>query len=93
MFDQARIRIDWPGFLRLELTERERDVVTRLAEGWKRVEIARYLGVVPSRVTQILADVADAYVAYLGLPGFEYRARKQGKRRPGRKPRRSRVAA
>ena len=93
VFDQARITIDWPGFLRLELTERERDVVTKLAEGWKRVEIARYLGVVPSRVTQITDAIADAYVEMFGLPGFEYRARKQEKRQPGRKPRKSRAAA
>jgi len=81
VFDQARIRIDWPEFLRLELTERERDVVTRLAEGWRRSEIARYLGVVPSRVTQILGGIAEAYVEMFGVPGFEYRAWKQKKRR------------
>ncbi len=84
VFDQARIAVDWPAFLRLELTERERDIVTKLAEGWRRIEVAQYLGVSPARVTQIMTGVADTYVAYLGLPGFEYRARKQEKRKPGR---------
>ncbi len=93
LFDQVRIRIDWPEFLRLELAERERDVVTKLAEGWKRSEVARYLGVSPARITQLLHGVADAYVEYLGLPGFEYRARKQEKRRPGRQPKKLRAVA
>ncbi len=93
VFDQARIRIDWPEFLKLELTERERDVVTKVAEGWKRVEVARYLGVSPARVTQILDGVAESYAGMFGLPGFEHVARKQEKRRPGRKPKKLRVAA
>ena len=93
VFDQARIRIDWPEFLRLELAERERDIVTKIAEGWKRSEIARYLGVVPSRVTQILAGVAQAYEERFGRPSFEYRARKQEKRRPGRQSRKLRAVA
>ncbi len=93
VFDQARIRIDWPEFLRLELAERERDVVTKLAEGWKRIEIAGYLGVSPARVTQLLDEVAEAYAGMFGLPGFEYRAHKQQKRRPGRQPRRLRAVA
>ena len=93
VFDQARIRIDWPQFLRLELAERERDVVTKLAEGWKRVEIARYLGVSPARVTQILSGIAESYAEMFGLPGFEYRAWKQEERKPGRKPKKPRAAA
>ncbi len=93
VFDQARIGIDWPNFLRLELTERERDMVTKLAEGWKKIEIARYLGVSPARVTQLMAGVADAYAAYLGMPGFEYRARKRGKQDPGRRPHQATAAA
>ena len=93
VFDQARIRIDWPEFLRLELTERERDVVTKLAEGWRRSEIARYLGVSPARVTQIMDAVAESYVDMFGLPGFEYRARKEQKRRPGRQPEKRRAVA
>ena len=68
-------------------------IVTRLAEGWKKIEIARYLGLSPARVTQLMAGVADAYVAYLGTPGFEYRARKQEERKSGRMPRKSRAAA
>ncbi len=93
VFHQVRIKCDWPEFLRVELSERKRDIVTKLTEGWKRVEIARYLGVVPSRVTQILGEVADSYVEVFGLPGFEYRARKQEKRRPGRQPRKLRAVA
>jgi len=93
VFDQARIRVDWPEFLRLELTERERDIVTKLAEGWKKIEIARYVGLSPARVTQLMAGVADAYVEYLGMPGFEYRARKQGKRKPGQQAGKRRNAA
>ncbi len=93
VLDQARIGIDWPEFLRLELTERERDIVTKLAEGWKKVEIARYVGLSPARITQLLAGVADAYVGYLGRPGFEYRARKQGKRKPGQQAGKRRNAA
>ena len=93
VFHQARIRIDWPQFLRLELTERERDVVTKLAEGWKRVEIARYLGVVPSRVTQIFGGVAEAYEEHFGTPGFEHRARKKEKGKSGRRPKAARAAA
>ncbi len=93
VFDQARIRIDWPEFLRLELTERERDIVTKVAEGWKRVEVARYLGVSPARVTQILDGIAELYAGMFGLPGFEHRARKEEKRRPGRRPKKPRVAA
>ncbi len=93
VFDQARIRIDWPEFLRLELTERERDVVTKLAEGWRRSEIARHLGLSPARVTQIMAGVADAYVEYLGLPGFEYRARKVERRGEARPPNKRRAAS
>ncbi len=93
VFDQARILIDWPEFLRLELTERERDMVTKLAEGWRRIEIARHLGLSPGRVTQIMEGVADAYIAYLGLPGFEYRARRQEKHRPGRQAGKRRDAA
>ena len=93
VFHQARIRIDWPEFLRLELTERERDIVTKLAEGWKRVEIARYLGVVPSRVTQIFGEVAEAYAEKFGVPGFEHRARKKEKRKRGRQPRKLRAVA
>ncbi len=93
VFDQARIRIDWPEFLRLELTERERDIVTKLAEGWKKIEIARHLGLSPARVTQLMAGVADAYVEYLGMPGFEHRARKQGKQKAGRQAGKRRHAA
>ncbi len=86
VFDQTRIRIDWPEFLRLELTERERDVVTKIAEGWKRVEVAKYLGLSPARVTQILDGIAESYAGMFGLPGFEHSARKQRKHRPGRQP-------
>ena len=93
VFDQARIRIDWPEFLRADLTERERDITTKLAEGWRRVEIARYLGVVPSRVTQIFDGIAESYAGMFGLPGFEYRARKQEKRKAGRQPGKPRRAA
>ncbi len=93
VFDQARIAIDWPAFLHDDLTERERDVVTKVAEGWKRVEVAKYLGLSPARITQLLACVADAYVAYLGVPGFEYRARRQEKRKPARKSKKPRAAA
>ena len=92
VLDQVRVLVDYPEFMML-LPEREHDVVRKLAEGWKKVEIARYLGVSPPRVTQLLYSVADAYVAYLGLPGFEYRARKQEKRRSGRQPRRQRAVA
>ncbi len=93
VFDQARIRIDWPEFLRLELTERERDVVTKLAEGWRRNEIARNLGLSPARVTQLMAGVADTYAEYLGLPGFEYRARKVEKQGEARRPNKRRAAS
>ena len=62
-------------------------------EGWKRVEIARYLGVVPSRVTQIFGEVAEAYEEHFGTPGFEHRARKKEERKPGRQPRKLRAAA
>ncbi len=93
VFDQARIRIDWPQFLRLELAERERDVVTKLAEGWLRSEIARYLGVVPSRVTQILGGIAESYAEMFGVPGFEYRAWKREKRQAGRQPKKRRAVA
>ncbi len=93
VFDQARIRIDWPQFLRLELAERERDVVTKLAEGWKRVEIATYLGVSPARVTQILGEIAESYVEMFGVPGFEYRACKQEMGKAGRQPKKRRAVA
>ena len=93
VFDQARIRIDWPEFLRLELTERERDIVTKLAEGWKKIEIAQYLGLSPARITQVMAGVADTCVAYLGLPGFEYRARKSAGRNHRRRAGKRRDAA
>ena len=75
------------------MSQEERDVVRKLAEGWKKIEIAQYLGVSPARVSQLLAGVADAYVAYLGTPGFEYRARKQEKRKQGRQPRKLRAVA
>ena len=91
VFDQARIRIDWPEFLRLELSRREEEIVTRLAEGWKRVEIARRLGLSPARMTQILGEVAEAYAGMFDLPGFERRARRIEKWKAGQrtgKPRR-----
>ncbi len=92
VLDQVRVLIDYPEFMTL-LPERERDVVRKLAEGWRRGEIAGYWGVSPARITQLLHGVADAYVAYLGVPGFEYRARKQEKRKRGRKPKEPRAAA
>jgi DNA-directed RNA polymerase specialized sigma24 family protein len=92
ILDQIRVLVDYSEFMLL-LPERESDVVRKLAEGWKKVEIAQHLGVSPARVTQLLAGVADAYVAYLGLPGFEHRARKQETRKPGRQPKKLRAVA
>lgn len=74
ILEQVRVIIDYPPFLE-SLPEREREIVRMLAEGWKRCEIAARVGVTPARVTQILAGVADSFVATFGLPGFEYRAR------------------
>ncbi len=76
ILEQVRVIVDYPPFLE-SLPERERDIVRMLAEGWKRCEIAARVGVTPARVTQILAEVADSFVATFGLPGFEYRARRE----------------
>ncbi len=85
-YDAARIAIDWPA-LTSTLAERERWMVEELAVGSTKTEIAREAGLSNGRISQIFADVADQYEDYLGTPGFEVRARRQGKRKPGRKPR------
>ena len=91
--DQARIRIDWPAFLTNDLAEREAFMTDELAAGSTRSEIARELGLCPSRITQLLGRVAEAYEERFGTPGFERRARRQGRRRAGRQPRTVRAAA
>ncbi len=93
VFDQARIRIDWPQFLRDDLTEREAFMTDELAAGSTRSEVARELGLSPARVTQLMQGVAEAYEEKFNVPGFEYRARKQEKGRSGRQPRRQRAVA
>ena len=44
VLDQARIRIDWPEFLRQDLTEREAWMTDELAAGSTRSEIASEIG-------------------------------------------------
>ncbi|GAG35475.1 unnamed protein product, partial [marine sediment metagenome] len=79
--------------LRDDLTEREAFMTDELAAGSTRSEIARELGLSPARVTQLLQGVAEAYEEKFGVPGFEYGARRQEKRKPGRRPRKLRAAA
>jgi len=93
VLDQARIRIDWPEFLRQDLTEREAWMTDELAAGSTRSEIAGELGLSPARVTQLFGRVAEAYEEKLGTPGFEHRARKQQKRQPERKTKKPQAAA
>jgi len=93
VLDQARIRIDWPEFLRQDLSEREAWMTDELAAGSTRSEIASELGLSPARVTQLFGCVAEAYEVKFGTPGFEHRARKQENRKRGRKPRKPRAAA
>ncbi len=82
-FDAARIAIDWPSFTST-LTEREKWMVEELAVGSTKTEIAREAGLSSARISQIFADIADLYKDYLGTPGFEVRARRDGRRRSGR---------
>jgi DNA-directed RNA polymerase specialized sigma24 family protein len=63
--EATRVSLDWASFEDL-LTERQRDIVTKLSEGWRRSEIAQYLGLTPGRVTQILKHVASAYREMFG---------------------------
>ena len=91
--DQTRVKIDWPNFLRSDLTEREAFMTDELAAGSTRSEIARELGLSPARVTQLFGQVADAYEEKFCTPGFEHRARKKEKRKPGRQPKEARTAA
>jgi DNA-directed RNA polymerase specialized sigma24 family protein len=83
--DAARIAIDWPAFTST-LDERSRRMVTELAVGSTKTEIAREAGLSNGRVSQIFGDVAEQYEDYLGTPGFEVRARRNGKRKSGRPP-------
>ena len=82
-FDQARIRIDWPMFLD-ELPERSAWLVEEIASGTLRSEAALALGLSPGRVTQIMGEVADAYVERFGTPGFEHKSRRGKKHTRGR---------
>ncbi len=93
VFDQVRITIDWPEFLRSDLGEREAWMTDELAAGSTRSEIARELGLSPGRVTQMFDGVAEAYKERFGTPGFERRARKQEKHRPGQQPKKLRAVA
>lgn len=89
--DAARIVIDWPQFTST-LTGRERWMIEELAVGSTKTEIASEAGLSSGRISQIFADVADQYEDYLGTPGFEVRARHQGRPKPGRKPKAARAA-
>ncbi len=91
VFDQARIRIDWRAFAST-LTERERWMVEELAVGSLKTEIAREAGLSNGRISQILGDVAEQYEEYFGTPGFEVRARRQGRAKLGRNPNAARAA-
>ena len=93
VFDQARLKIDWPQFLRDDLTEREAFMTDEIAAGSTRSEIARALGLSPPRITQLFGRVAEAYETRFGVPGFEVRARRQGRKKQGRKPKAARAAA
>ena len=51
------------------------------------MEVAEEMRLTPTRISQILSGMADIYVETFGLPGFEVRARKVGKRRGPRQAR------
>ncbi len=93
VFDQARLKIDWPEFLRDDLPERQAWMTDEIAAGSTRSEISRELQLSPARITQLFGRVAEAYEEKFGTPGFEVRARRQGLKKPGRKPRAARAAA
>ncbi len=85
--DATRISIDWRAFTST-LDERSRWMVTELAIGSTKTEIAHEAGLSSGRISQLCAEVGEQYADYFHtLPGFEVRARRAGKRKPGRKPR------
>ena len=62
-------------------------VMANIAAGTMRKDAALELGLSSGRVTQIMDEVAEAYEKRFGRPGFERRARRNGKQKPGRRPR------
>ena len=77
----ARCRIDYADYADRLPDERQRTILAALAAGSLKMEIGKQIGVSGARVGQLVHGMADIYVETFGLPGFEVRARKVGKRR------------
>lgn len=60
--NQVRIRLDWAA-IAARCSQKARQVLALLINGWKTGDIARHLGMSPGRVTQLKGDIAVAATA------------------------------
>jgi DNA-directed RNA polymerase specialized sigma subunit len=63
--DQAAFRIDFPRWLQT-LPERDRDIVLRLCQGERPVEVARQYGITRGRVSQLRRELHDGWLQFHG---------------------------
>jgi hypothetical protein len=63
--DQAAFRIDFPRWLQT-LPERDRDIVLRLCQGERPVEVARRYHITRGRVSQLRRELHDGWLRFHG---------------------------
>ena len=63
--DQAAFRIDFPRWLET-LPERDRDIVLRLCQGERPVDVARHHGITRGRVSQLRRELHDGWLRFHG---------------------------
>lgn len=63
--DQAAFRIDFPRWLQT-LPDRDRDIVLRLCQGERPVEVARQYGITRGRVSQLRRELHEGWLRFHG---------------------------
>ena len=65
----VEFNLDWAAF-RERLSDEKRTIVNKLADGWKKIEIAKLLNLSKQRIQQLCQEIAGHYAAMFGTPHF-----------------------